>query len=66
MLPTIPDSKGSGAIIKVAGITGRIRGMKFKRSDGKAVRPALVVLDRMGSRVERVRFEWERGKVRQP
>jgi hypothetical protein len=38
-------SKGSGAIIKVAGITGRIRGMKFKRPDGRSVRPNLVVLD---------------------
>ncbi len=36
---------GGGAIIKVAGITGRIRGMKFKRPDGKSVRPSLVVLD---------------------
>lgn len=45
VLPTIPDSIASGAIIKVAGITGRIRGMKFKRSDGKTVRPSLVVID---------------------
>jgi len=45
VLPTIPDSAASGAIIKVAGITGRIRGMKFKRADGKTVRPSLVVLD---------------------
>jgi hypothetical protein len=45
VLPTIPTSKGSGAIIKVAGITGRIRGMKYKRADGKTVRPTLVVLD---------------------
>jgi len=45
VLPTIPDSSASGAIIKVAGITGRIRGMKFKRSDGKSVRPSLVILD---------------------
>ena len=45
ILPTIPDSKASGAIIKVGGITGRIRGMKFKRPDGKTVRPSLVVLD---------------------
>ncbi len=45
VLPTIPDSLASGAIIKVAGITGRIRGMKFKRADGKTVRPSLVVLD---------------------
>ncbi len=45
ILPTIPGSNGSGAIIKVAGITGRIRGMKYKRADGKTVRPTLVVLD---------------------
>jgi len=45
VLPTIPGGKGSGAIIKVAGITGRIRGMKFKRPDGRPVRPSLVVLD---------------------
>jgi hypothetical protein len=45
VLPTIPDSRASGAIIKVAGITGRIRGMKFKRADGETVRPSLVVLD---------------------
>ena len=45
VLPSIPGSKASGAIIKVAGITGRIRGMKFKRADGRTVRPSLVVLD---------------------
>ena len=45
VLPTITDSKASGAIIKVAGLTGRIRGMKFKRPDGRTVRPSLVVLD---------------------
>jgi hypothetical protein len=45
VLPTIPGSPASGAIVKVAGITGRIRGMKFKRPDGRAVRPSLVVID---------------------
>jgi hypothetical protein len=45
VLPTMPGSPASGAIIKVAGITGRIRGMKYKRADGKTVRPSLVVLD---------------------
>ncbi len=45
VLPTMPGSVASGAIIKVAGITGRIRGMKYKRADGKTVRPTLVVLD---------------------
>ena len=41
----MPGSHASGAIIKVAGITGRIRGMKSKRADGRTVRPTLVVLD---------------------
>ena len=36
-------ASASGAIIKVAGITGRIRGMKYKRADGQTVRPSLVV-----------------------
>lgn len=45
VLPTITGSKASGVIIRVAGITGRIRGMKFKRSDGRSVRPSLVIID---------------------
>ncbi len=45
VLPTIPDCAASGAIIRVAGITGRIRGMKYKRPDGRSVRPSLVVID---------------------
>ena len=45
VLPTIEGSRASGAIIKVASLTGRIRGMKFKRPDGRTVRPSLVVLD---------------------
>jgi len=47
----------------VAGITGRIRGMKYKRADSRTVRPTLVVLDGRGSRVERVAFVWERGEI---
>ena len=38
-------SLASGAIVKVAGITGRIRGMKYKRADGQSARPSLVVID---------------------
>lgn len=45
VLPTIEGSRASAAIIKVAGLTGRIRGMKFKRPDGRTVRPGLVVPD---------------------
>ena len=45
VLPTVEESPASGAIIRVGGITGRIRGMKFKRPDGQPVRPSLVILD---------------------
>ncbi len=45
VLPTIAGSKASGIVVRVAGITGRIRGMKFKRSDGRSVRPSLVIID---------------------
>jgi hypothetical protein len=45
ILPTIPGSQASGAILKVAGLTGGIRGMKFKRPDGKTSRPSLVIID---------------------
>ena len=45
VLPTIADSPASGVIVRVAGITGRIRGMKYKRADGKNVRPSLVIID---------------------
>jgi len=45
VLPTIAGSRASGAIIRVAGITGRIRGMKHKRADGASVRPSLVLID---------------------
>lgn len=45
ILPTIAGSIAAGAIIKVAGLTGGLRGMKFKRPDGRTVRPSLVVLD---------------------
>lgn len=45
-LPTIPGSKASGGIIRVAGITGRIRGMSAKRAhDGKKIRPSLALID---------------------
>jgi hypothetical protein len=52
-LPTLPplpwfDDKrppGAGAIVRVAGITGRVRGMKAKLPDGRSVRPSLVLVD---------------------
>lgn len=42
---TIPGSRASGAIIRVAGITGSIRGASFTRADGTSVRPTLAILD---------------------
>jgi hypothetical protein len=33
------------AYVNVAGITGRVRGMQYARSDGRTVRPSLVILD---------------------
>lgn len=46
VLPTIAGSPASGGILRVAGITGRIRGLKFVRpGDGKSVRPDLVIPD---------------------
>ncbi len=44
-LPSLPENPAASAIIKVAGLTGRVRGMKFTRPDGRVVRPKLVVID---------------------
>ncbi len=45
ILPTIPGSRASGAIIRVAGILGRIRGMKHKKPNGTVVRPDVALVD---------------------
>lgn len=45
IFPTVPGSRSSGAVVRVAGITGRIRGMKHKRTDGSSTRPDLVLID---------------------
>ena len=45
ILPTIAGSPASGAIVRVAGITGRVRGMKYKKPNGKSIRPSLVIID---------------------
>lgn len=45
VLPWVEGSKASSAIIEVAGITGRIRGMHFARPDGRISRPGLVIPD---------------------
>ena len=45
VLPNITGSQASGVIMRVAGITGRIRGMKYKHPSGKTLRPSLVIPD---------------------
>jgi len=44
-LPTIEGSAMSGATVRCAGITGRIRGLKHTKPDGSNARPTLVVAD---------------------
>lgn len=45
VMPTIDGSTASGAVLRVSGITGRIRGMKTVTTQGEAIRPDLVVVD---------------------
>src|SRR5574344_118768 len=45
ILPTIRGAASSGVLVRVAGITGRIRGMKYKKPDGRTIRPEFVVID---------------------
>lgn len=45
ILPSLPENPAASAIIRVAGLTGRVRGMKFTRPGGRVVRPQLVVID---------------------
>jgi hypothetical protein len=45
VLPTIDGSECSAGIVRVFGITGRIRGAKFTRPDGQTVRPDVAAVD---------------------
>jgi ABC-type dipeptide/oligopeptide/nickel transport system ATPase subunit len=45
VIATIAGSKASGTTIQVAGITGRIRGMKHVTAQGESLRPDLVITD---------------------
>ena len=44
-LATVPGGISSGAAVRVAGITGRIRGLRHTRPDGRTIRPDLVLID---------------------
>lgn len=45
ILPWIPGSKAAGGVLHVAGLTGRIRGMKHKLPGGEPLRPDFAVVD---------------------
>ena len=45
VLATVPGRPSSGSVVTVAGITGRIRGMKHVTHEGESLRPQLVILD---------------------
>lgn len=45
VLPTVPDSPASGAVVEVAGITGSFRGARHRLESGESIRPDLVLLD---------------------
>jgi hypothetical protein len=45
MLPWIKGAASAGAAVRVAGITGRIRGVSHTRPDGKTIRPDLCLID---------------------
>lgn len=45
LLPSLPPSPAAGSILRVAGILGRIRGMKHRAPDGRVIRPKLVLGD---------------------
>jgi hypothetical protein len=45
VLPNLPDSPSYEAVVRTSGITGRIRGMSYKRGDGRTIRPSLVIID---------------------
>ena len=45
VLPNHPAVPGAGAVIGVAGLDGRIRGMNYQRTDGANVRPSIVLID---------------------
>lgn len=45
ILPNIPGSRAAGAIVSTAGITGQIRGLNLKRTDGVTLRPSFALID---------------------
>lgn len=45
VFPKVKDSKASGSVITVCGITGSVRGQNHTLPDGTVIRPSLVLVD---------------------
>jgi hypothetical protein len=45
VFPSVANAASSGSVIRVAGITGAIRGMQSRAPDGSVIRPDLALLD---------------------
>lgn len=45
VFPTVPGAPSSGSLIRVAGIDGRIRGMKAATANGETIRPDFAIAD---------------------
>lgn len=45
VFPDIPGSAAAGSCIRVAGLTGAVRGMLHATPDGRTIRPSLVIVD---------------------
>jgi hypothetical protein len=49
-LPRTAESSGAGASLAIAGIEGRIRGLKKQTVDGRSIRPDLILIDDVQTR----------------
>ncbi|HBE72462.1 MAG TPA: hypothetical protein DDW52_30380 [Planctomycetaceae bacterium] len=45
VMPTIPGSAASGCIIQTKGLEAAARGLSYKRTDGRNIRPQVIVID---------------------
>lgn len=64
VLPSVAGSRAAGVIVRVAGITGNIRGARFKRADGSVERPSLVVVDDPQTRESACSIEQTRKRLK--
>lgn len=45
VFPSVPGAASSGAVVRVAGITGAVRGMQARTTEGEILRPDLALID---------------------